>query len=88
MHTRLQNMHTELARAHDHTLHFTPQPPLPLPHSPAKTSTAREACLETGGRDWGREGRGVEGRWGTSASLRLAQLPSNRVRPTSQSAAL
>ncbi|TNN82626.1 hypothetical protein EYF80_007144 [Liparis tanakae] len=52
-------------------LHFTLQPPLPFPlsHSPAKTSPAREACLETRAG-----GSGV----GTSASLRLAPLPSNR----------
>lgn len=67
----LTNMHTQLAHAHNcslshthtqihnHMLHFTLQPPLPLllSHSPAKTSTARENCLETEGKlppcsDW------------------------------------
>lgn len=40
------------SRTHNHMLHFTPQPPLPLwlSHSPAKTSTARETCLETEGK--------------------------------------
>lgn len=43
---------------HNHMLHFTLQPlPLVLSRSPAKTSTARETCLETEGKlplcsDW------------------------------------
>lgn len=46
------HMHTPTlshTRTHNHMLHFTLQPPLPLllSHSPAKTSTARETCLET-----------------------------------------
>lgn len=51
--------HTHFALTHNHMLHFTLQLPLPLllSHSPAKTSTARETCLETEGKlppcpDW------------------------------------
>lgn len=42
----LSHPHTQI---HNHMLHFTLQPPLPLllSYSPAKTSTARETCLET-----------------------------------------
>lgn len=68
MNTRSQtctlSLHTHLhtparSHTHNHMLHFTLQPPLPLllSHSPAKTSTARETCLETEGKlppcsDW------------------------------------
>lgn len=59
MHAQLVHTHTHFALTHNHMLHFTLQLPLPLhiSHSPAKTSTARETCLETEGKlppcpDW------------------------------------
>lgn len=49
-HAPTTHTHVSNTRTRNHMLHFTLQPPPPAPalsHSPAKTSTARETCLET-----------------------------------------
>lgn len=63
-----------LAHKHAHTITCSTSLSPSHPHSPAKTSPARENLPRNQG--------------GTSASLGLAQLPSNRVCPSSQSGAL